>query len=179
MIETRKLIRARDFLSRTDLSISKVKMPSRNLAEKQDFIGIPKFHVGIKTLSKKKKIFRTISWTPSTPRGNDATATFTPTSSFEFLENKYKTITKKDQATMKLLCFLSIEFFFTNIPMAIVKIAMAFGYSDEPIFHEFLVLSIMLEISFAASNFYLYCFCNTQIRRKVKSSCSQETLQHL
>ena len=78
-----------------------------------------------------------------------------------------KVISKRDHNLMKLLFFLGLTFFIGNFPMAFLRICIAFGYKDEPVFKEFRVLVNTLEICFASSNFFFYCFCNVQIRRRV------------
>ena len=78
-------------------------------------------------------------------------------------------ISKRDQNLINLFFVLYFLFLVTNIPMAIVRILIGCGIdTSKPIFREFRVLSNTLEVFFAASNFYLYCLCNMQIRRKVK-----------
>ena len=155
---------------------------SKNLAEEPDLNPKPqKLHIGnnkIHKINKTKKMFRTVSWSLVTVEEQQKGSGFEPKtnkllkhiSKRNLKDLKNITMSKKDRMAMKLLVFLSIEFCFTNIPMAVVKIAMAFGYSDEPVFHEFVVFSIILEITFAASNFYLYCLCNSQVRKKVHRS---------
>ena len=179
MLEVRKMLRATSFLGDTNLLASKAsknKNPHTNLAEsKKSVHKFPKSNIYLSGTNKKKRRFSTTSWSPAVLENPDQSTSFKPRTPKMLInsnisksaELRQKTISKKDQNAMKLLFFLSIEFFFTNIPMAVVKIAMSFGYSDEAIFEEFVVLSIVLEVSFAASNFYLYCLCNSQIRRKV------------
>ena len=71
--------------------------------------------------------------------------------------------------TLRLLVFMGTEFIVTNIPMAVVKICLACGLdSKEPGFKEFQTLSIVLEVFFAASDFYLFCFCHKTFRKKVR-----------
>ena len=70
--------------------------------------------------------------------------------------------------TLRLLVFMGFEFIVTNIPMAVVKICLACGLdSKNPGFKEFQTLSIVLEVFFAASDFYLFCFCHKTFRKKV------------
>ena len=70
--------------------------------------------------------------------------------------------------TLRLLVFLGTEFIVTNIPMAVVKICLACGLdSKTPGFKQFQTLSIVLEVFFAASDFYLFCFCHKTFRKKV------------
>ena len=70
--------------------------------------------------------------------------------------------------TLRLLVFLGTEFIVTNIPMAVVKICIACGLdSKTPGFKQFQTLSIVLEVFFAASDFYLFCFCHKTFRKKV------------
>ena len=117
-----------------------------------------------------------VSWSPPTLYNKTHVISFKPRTPkimvkynvAKLVNLRNNSASNKDQNAMKLLLFLGVEFFFTNIPMAIGKIAISFGYKEEPVFKEFVVLSIILEVSFAASNFYLYCLCNSQIRMKVK-----------
>ena len=77
-------------------------------------------------------------------------------------------ISKRDQNLINLFFVLYFLFLLCNIPMAIIRILMGTGINtDTPTFREFRVLSNTMEVFFAASNFYLYCLCNMQIRRKV------------
>ena len=70
--------------------------------------------------------------------------------------------------TLRLLVFMGTEFVVTNIPMAVVKICLACGLdSKKPGFKQFQTLSIVLEVFFAASDFYLFCFCHKTFRKKV------------
>ena len=69
---------------------------------------------------------------------------------------------------LRLLSFMAIEFIVTNIPMAVLKICLACGVdSSQPGFKQFQTLSIVLEIFFAASDFYIFCFCHKTFRKKV------------
>ena len=78
-----------------------------------------------------------------------------------------RTFSKKEKNIISLLFLLSLAFL-TNIPMAVVQILRVFGFSFN--LTSFVVALInMLELVFAASNFYLYCFCNSKIRAKVTS----------
>ena len=70
--------------------------------------------------------------------------------------------------TLRLLVFMGTEFVVTNIPMAVVKICLACGLdSKKPGFKQFQTVSIVLEVFFAASDFYLFCFCHKTFRKKV------------
>ena len=80
---------------------------------------------------------------------------------------KYYDISKKDRSLIRLLFMMSIVFFATNIPMAVARIMQAFGHTDNKVFKDFVVVANVMEIFFASSNFYLYCFCNHQFRRNV------------
>ena len=80
---------------------------------------------------------------------------------------KYYDISKKDRSLIRLLFMMSIVFFATNIPMAVARIMQAFGHTDNKVFRDFVVVANVMEIFFASSNFYLYCFCNHQFRRNV------------
>ena len=75
-----------------------------------------------------------------------------------------KTFSDKDKNIITLLFFLTLIFIVTNIPMAGARIMEAFGHTRAPIF---ICTVNILEVSFAASNFYLYCLCNARIREKV------------
>ena len=86
---------------------------------------------------------------------------------------KYYDISKKDRSLIRLLFMMSIVFFATNIPMAVARIMQAFGHTDNKVFKDFVVVANVMEILFAASNFYLYCFCNHQFRRNVSQICQQ------
>ena len=76
-----------------------------------------------------------------------------------------RTFSKKEKNIISLLFLLSIAFL-TNIPMAALIIMRAFGFSYN-LTDFFVALINMLELVLAASNFYLYCFCNSKIRAKV------------
>ena len=79
-----------------------------------------------------------------------------------------RTFSKKEKNIISLLFLLSIAFL-TNIPMAAIQIMRVFGFSFS--LTDFIVALInILELVFAASNFYLYCFCNSKIRAKVRVS---------
>ena len=70
--------------------------------------------------------------------------------------------------TAQLIFFLSVEFIVTSIPMTVVKILVACGHdSSETIFKDFQTVSIVLEVFFAASDFYLFCWCHQAFREKV------------
>ena len=80
-----------------------------------------------------------------------------------------QTFSKKEKNIISLLFMLSLAFL-TNIPMAVLQIRKAFGSKLA----DFIVaLANILELLFAASNFYLYCFCNSKIRTKVISETNQ------
>ena len=65
---------------------------------------------------------------------------------------------------------MSLVFFVTNIPMAVGRIIQSLGITTkDKIFKEFAIVANVMEIFFAASNFYLYCFCNYQFRRNVRN----------
>ena len=86
-----------------------------------------------------------------------------------FKRNK-QIISKRDQNLIDLFYALYFSFLLTNLPMAVVRILSGCGFDEENVvFHEFRILSNTLEALFAASNFYLYCLCNVQIRRKVST----------
>ena len=80
---------------------------------------------------------------------------------------KLRKVPKRDKNIMKLLLVMSIVFFCTNVPMAVGRIMSASGFQHQLGFQQFVILSNVLEVFYAASNFYLYCFCNSQIRKKV------------
>ena len=78
-------------------------------------------------------------------------------------------ISRKEKSLIKLLFVLSLVFFVANIPMAIARILVSLGFTNEDhiMMKVFFIICNLLEFFFAASNFYLYCFCNAKIRRKV------------
>ena len=76
-----------------------------------------------------------------------------------------RTFSKKEKNIISLLFLLSIAFL-TNIPMAAIQIMKVFVFKFSPT-DFFVALINILELVFAASNFYLYCFCNSKIRAKV------------
>ena len=78
-----------------------------------------------------------------------------------------KTFSTKDKSLLLLLFTLTIVFIITNIPMAVVRIMTAFDRFIPPILK--CVVNV-LELSFASTNFYLYCLCNERIRKKVAIS---------
>ena len=80
---------------------------------------------------------------------------------------KLRKVSKRDTNIMKLLLVMSLVFFCTNVPMAVGRIMSAVGFHHQLGFQQFVILSNVLEVFYAASNFYLYCFCNSQIRNKV------------
>ena len=79
---------------------------------------------------------------------------------------------KKEKNIISLLFLLSLAFL-TNIPMAAIQIMRVFGFSLN-LTDFFVALINILELVFAASNFYLYCFCNSKIRAKVPPSNTDE-----
>ena len=80
---------------------------------------------------------------------------------------KYYEISKKDRSLIRLLFMMSLVFFATNIPMAVARIMKAFVNTENQGLKDFVVVANVMEIFFAASNFYLYCFCNHQFRKNV------------
>ena len=82
-------------------------------------------------------------------------------------KQRLRKFAKKDRNVIKLLLSMSIIFALTNLPMAIARILHAFGYHHYMAFNNFVILSNTLEVIYAASNFYLYCVCNSQFRNKV------------
>lgn len=78
-----------------------------------------------------------------------------------------RTFSSKDKSLLLLLFTLTIVFIITNIPMAVVRIMTAFDKFIHPILK--CVVNV-LELSFASTNFYLYCLCNERIRKKVAIS---------
>ena len=82
-------------------------------------------------------------------------------------KSRSKLFNKKEKNLINLLLLLGCVFFITNLPIALAKILLACGYKEENYFEEFVVLSNILEVFFAASNFYLYCLFNVQVRQKV------------
>ena len=89
-------------------------------------------------------------------------------SALEAPKKKISKISKRDKNLINLLFLLGIVFSVTNLPIAIARIFLAFGFKNEQYFRQFIVLSNILEVFFAASNFYLYCLFNVQVRQKVK-----------
>ena len=89
---------------------------------------------------------------------------------FKIFRRRQHIISKRDRNLIDLFSVLYISFLVTNLPMAVVRILSGCGFNmEDRIFHEFRTLSNTLEALFASSNFYLYCLCNVQIRRKVTS----------
>ena len=78
-----------------------------------------------------------------------------------------KTFSKKDKNIITLLFFLTAVFIVSNIPMAVLRIMD--GFDREITSTLIRSLINVLEVAFASSNFYLYCFCNERIRQKVRS----------
>ena len=79
-------------------------------------------------------------------------------------------ISKRDKNLVNLMIALNIIFLMTNLPMAIARIMIGCGIdTSNHLFREFEAVSNSLEVFFAASNFYLYCLCNMQIRKKVST----------
>ena len=77
-------------------------------------------------------------------------------------------ISKRDKNLVNLMIVLNIIFLVTNLPMAIARIMIGCGIdTTNHMFREFEAVSNSLEVFFASSNFYLYCLCNMQIRKKV------------
>ena len=88
-------------------------------------------------------------------------------------KNKMKkemSVSKRDKNLINLMIVLNIIFLVTNLPMAIARIMIGCGIdTTNHFFREFEAVSNSLEVFFAASNFYLYCLCNMQIRKKVST----------
>ena len=111
---------------------------------------------------------RIVTWNPATGTGHQDKSPPRPAPS----ENAVN--------TLRLLTFMATEFIVTNIPMAVVKICLACGLdSKQPGFKEFQTLSIVLEVFFAASDFYIFCFCHKTFRKKVSFSCKIRGLTFL
>ena len=92
------------------------------------------------------------------------TAAWSPDMTGNIGEEKNET-SQHSLNTLRLLVFLGTEFIVTNIPMAVVKICLACGLdSKTPGFKQFQTLSIVLEVFFAASDFYLFCFCHKRTK---------------
>ena len=82
---------------------------------------------------------------------------------------KYYEVSRRDKSLMRLLFMMSLVFFLTNIPMAVGRIIQSLGITTKDrFFKEFAIVANVMEMVFAASNFYLYCFCNNQFRRNVR-----------
>ena len=87
--------------------------------------------------------------------------------------------------TIRLLSFMAAEFILTSSPAAVMNIMTACGFeSSSPtfeaswfvvsnksslriIFQDFQTVCIVLEVFFAASDFYLFCWCHDSLRQKV------------
>ena len=83
---------------------------------------------------------------------------------------KEMSVSKRDKNLINLMIVLNIIFLVTNLPMAIARIMIGCGIdTTNHFFREFEAVSNSLEVFFAASNFYLYCLCNMQIRKKVST----------
>ena len=114
----------------------------------------------------------TIKWEPSVTGSsvtncNGDSKTSERKTSLTRQQKRRSAFNKKEKNLINLLMLLGCVFFITNIPIAIAKILLAFGFSKEKYFEEFIVISNILEVFFAASNFYLYCLFNVQVRQKV------------
>ena len=84
---------------------------------------------------------------------------------------KYYEVSRRDKSLMRLLFMMSLVFFLTNIPMAVGRIIQSLGFTTKDrFFKEFAIVANVMEMVFAASNFYLYCFCNHQFRRNVRTA---------
>ena len=94
---------------------------------------------------------------------------------FRIFKRNKQIISKRDQNLIDLFYALYFSFLLTNLPMAVVRILSGCGFDEENVvFHEFRILSNTLEALFASSNFYLYCLCNVQIRKKVSEHSSHD-----
>ena len=94
---------------------------------------------------------------------------------FRIFQRNKQIISKRDQNLIDLFYALYFSFLLTNLPMAVVRILSGCGFDeDNLVFHEFRILSNTLEALFASSNFYLYCLCNVQIRKKVPEQSSHD-----
>lgn len=94
---------------------------------------------------------------------------------FRIFKRNKQIISKRDQNLIDLFYALYFSFLLTNLPMAVVRILSGCGFDEENVvFHEFRILSNTLEALFASSNFYLYCLCNVQIRKKVSQHSSHD-----
>lgn len=80
-----------------------------------------------------------------------------------------QTFSRKEKNIITLLFLLSLAFAITNIPMAVCQMLRAFGHFSPTELPNQTIWAVVnnLEVMFIASNFYLYCFCNTKIRNKV------------
>ena len=94
--------------------------------------------------------------------------------------------------TIRLLSFMAAEFILTSSPAALMNIMTACGYeSSSPtfeaswfvvsnkfslkiIFQDFQTVCIVLEVFFAASDFYLFCWCHDSLRHKVAHFRNQQ-----
>ena len=95
----------------------------------------------------------------------------TENSRYEKPKNTFFLVSKKDRSLIKLLFVMSVVFFVANIPMAFIRTVQAFNISsDTQVFKQFIIISNVAEIFFAASNFYLYCLCNNKFRTTVSAN---------
>ena len=99
---------------------------------------------------------------------------------FRIFKRNKQIISKRDQNLIDLFYALYFSFLLTNLPMAVVRILSGCGFDEEDVvFHEFRILSNTLEALFASSNFYLYCLCNVQIRKKVSHHSSPDVFPYV
>ena len=94
--------------------------------------------------------------------------------------------------TIRLLSFMAAEFILTSTPAAVMNIMTACGFeSSSPTFEaswfvvsnkyslkinfqDFQTVCIVLEVFFAASDFYLFCWCHDSLRQKVAHFTNQK-----
>ncbi|XP_023338010.1 uncharacterized protein LOC111708772 [Eurytemora carolleeae] len=164
-LERRKRLQASKFLqstSRLSLVESENSDGNKNLAELNE------------EKPSVQNVFGIMRWRPFQPNedeGKNGGLTTTTESMVQIWRMKAKT-SARDQNIIKLLFNLSLIFVLTEIPMAICRILQAISprssVDDTAVVMEiYIVFCNVLEIIFASSNFYLYVFCNKEIRNKV------------
>ena len=147
-------------LATTDIA-SKPSMatPSKEIQNTQSKFGQRKVHT-IRTIYRKASGFRL---------NTESVLQKAQTISSEQPTPRTYIISRKEKSLIKLLFVLSLVFFVANIPMAIARVMVSLGFTNEHhiMMKVFFIICNLLEFFFAASNFYLYCLCNAKIRRKV------------
>ena len=145
IVEQRRILRARNFISGSGQLLPGTEGINCEVAKAQDKDG--------------KGVARNCSLTSLTPGSVHQRRSFLV---------GIKTFSDKDKNIITLLFFLTLIFIVTNMPMAGARIMQAFGHTLAGTSASiFSCIVNILEVSFAASNFYLYCLCNARIREKV------------